>query len=258
MTPRDFSASSFSTPGHATSSLSEETAEPASGSASSVVHYVKSGESLWEIAQKYYNNGDKWSLIAKANPKVVQPNGAVREGVRLVIPKDNSRPTTTTESTQSVEMAGDITTSVASPRETGGSANTIKVESGDTLSDISLKYLGSSARWREIFDANRDKLKNSDDLKVGMTLRLPSGGSNSAAPAASERSSHSSQASSGQTARSGGTSYYAVQSNDTLSSIAKKTLGSPNAWKKIFDANRDQLDSADDLRVGQKLKIPAP
>ena len=32
-----------------------------------VIHVVKSGESLWRIAQLYYGSGAKWPKIAEAN-----------------------------------------------------------------------------------------------------------------------------------------------------------------------------------------------
>ena len=51
-----------------------------------------------------------------------------------------------------------------------------KVRSGDTLSEIALKYLGSqkSSAVRRIFEANRDKLSSPDEVYVGMKLRIPS------------------------------------------------------------------------------------
>jgi nucleoid-associated protein YgaU len=42
-----------------------------------------------------------------------------------------------------------------------------------------------------------------------------------------------------------------------LSGIAKKFYGNANAWKTIFDANRDQLSDPDRIKPGQMLKIPA-
>lgn len=54
-----------------------------------------------------------------------------------------------------------------------------------------------------------------------------------------------------------GEQQYTVQSGDNLSKIAKNLLGDGNAWKKIFDANRDVLDDPDKIRPGQTLKIPA-
>jgi hypothetical protein len=47
------------------------------------------------------------------------------------------------------------------------------VQRGDTLSSIASKYLGSSLRFDEIFEANRDLLRDANDLRTGMELRIP-------------------------------------------------------------------------------------
>jgi len=49
---------------------------------------------------------------------------------------------------------------------------------------------------------------------------------------------------------------HVVQKGDTLSSIAARTLGSPNRFHDIFEANRDQLNDANDLKLGMTLRIP--
>ena len=49
---------------------------------------------------------------------------------------------------------------------------------------------------------------------------------------------------------------YTVQKGDSLSKIAKQHLGDANAWKKIFEANRDVLDDPDKIFPGQTLKLP--
>lgn len=49
---------------------------------------------------------------------------------------------------------------------------------------------------------------------------------------------------------------YTVQSGDTLSKIAKEFYGNANDYNRIFDANRDKLESADKIRPGQELIIP--
>ena len=49
---------------------------------------------------------------------------------------------------------------------------------------------------------------------------------------------------------------YTVQKGDNLSKIAKNLLGDANAWKQIFEANRDVLDNPDKIFPGQTLKIP--
>lgn len=50
---------------------------------------------------------------------------------------------------------------------------------------------------------------------------------------------------------------YTVQKGDSLSKIAKHFYGDGNAWKRIFEANRDVLDDPDKIFPGQALRIPA-
>ena len=50
---------------------------------------------------------------------------------------------------------------------------------------------------------------------------------------------------------------YTVKPGDTLSKIAKEHLGDANAYMKIFNANKDQLQDPDKIKPGQVLKIPA-
>jgi len=50
---------------------------------------------------------------------------------------------------------------------------------------------------------------------------------------------------------------YTVEKGDTLSRIAKQHLGDANAWKQIFEANRDVLDDPDRIQPGQVLKLPS-
>ncbi|HJS58621.1 MAG TPA: LysM peptidoglycan-binding domain-containing protein, partial [Vicinamibacteria bacterium] len=45
-------------------------------------------------------------------------------------------------------------------------------------------------------------------------------------------------------------------SGDSLSKIAKRVYGNANAWKRIFEANKDVLKDPDKIYPGQKLKIP--
>src|SRR4030095_2351807 len=50
---------------------------------------------------------------------------------------------------------------------------------------------------------------------------------------------------------------YKVKPGDTLSKISKEFYGSPNEYMRIYEANRDQLNDPDKIKVGQELKIPA-
>jgi len=50
---------------------------------------------------------------------------------------------------------------------------------------------------------------------------------------------------------------HTVARGDTLSAIAKKHLGNANAWREIFELNRDILKDPDKIQPGQVLKLPA-
>ena len=50
---------------------------------------------------------------------------------------------------------------------------------------------------------------------------------------------------------------YTVVAGDSLSKISKKLYGDANQWKRIFEANREQIKNPDLIHPGQKLKIPA-
>jgi uncharacterized protein YidB (DUF937 family) len=58
-------------------------------------------------------------------------------------------------------------------------------------------------------------------------------------------------------APTGGERTYTVVAGDSLSKIAKRLLGDANAWPRIFDANRDQIENANLIRPGQVLRIPS-
>ena len=49
---------------------------------------------------------------------------------------------------------------------------------------------------------------------------------------------------------------YTVKAGDTLSKIARETLGNSDLYMELFNANRDQLQDPDKIRPGQVLKIP--
>lgn len=59
------------------------------------------------------------------------------------------------------------------PAETEPASRLYQVQQGDTLSDLAQRFLGSSARYAEIFEANRNILRNPNDLQVGMRIRIP-------------------------------------------------------------------------------------
>ena len=54
-----------------------------------------------------------------------------------------------------------------------GKVRTYVVQAGDTLASISRKFYQSTARWKDILDANQNQLSNPDELKAGQTIIVP-------------------------------------------------------------------------------------
>jgi len=59
------------------------------------------------------------------------------------------------------------------PASTAAAPRRHTIQPGDTLSKIAQQYYGNRAKWRDIYAANRDVMKNEGDLKAGMVLKLP-------------------------------------------------------------------------------------
>ena len=49
---------------------------------------------------------------------------------------------------------------------------------------------------------------------------------------------------------------YEVQPGDTLTRISERMLGTHRRFRELFEANRDILETPDDLRPGMKLRLP--
>ena len=50
---------------------------------------------------------------------------------------------------------------------------TYTVVAGDSLSKIAKKIYGDAGRWKEIWEANKDKVKNPDLIHPGQELKIP-------------------------------------------------------------------------------------
>ena len=52
-------------------------------------------------------------------------------------------------------------------------AKTHVVRAGENLATISLQHYGTRAKWKIIFDANRERLTDANNLRVGTSLTIP-------------------------------------------------------------------------------------
>ena len=66
-----------------------------------------------------------------------------------------------------------LQTAQSSGQAASGSLQTYTVKSGDTLSKIAKQYYGDAGQYMKIFEANKDKLTNPDQIKPGQELKIP-------------------------------------------------------------------------------------
>ena len=63
--------------------------------------------------------------------------------------------------------------SMPQPTPAKASMKTYTVQSGDTLSEIAKRELGSANKYMEIFNANRDLLNDPNKIQPGQVLKIP-------------------------------------------------------------------------------------
>lgn len=161
------------------------------------------------------------------------------------------------------------------------------VQAGDSLYKIASKQMGDGRLAGKLAEYNKAVLKGGDRLSVGMQLKIPAaeGAAGKGKPAgpggvgpggvgpAPKPAGSREVAGSGTGGTKPGlktsplnegegrivktaatTRTYTVKAKDTLGHIASATLGSAGRWREIADLNGI---SAEDLRVGMVLKLPA-
>jgi len=128
------------------------------------------------------------------------------------------------------------------------------VERGETLSGISRQYYGTVGRWRDILEANEDKLPSPEGLRAGMSLVIPDARE---VESSDEDSNQRETASLSTSADTGGEARtYTVQRGDTLWSIAYEHYGDGARHKALREANKDVIPSDNVLPAGVEIVIP--
>ena len=145
-----------------------------------MVYTLAEGDTWSTLAQRFYQDGRYTRNLIQANDglQVLVP------GKEILVPiHDFMQPAAGLQSAPgAAEFAlapadASATKPVDAPvTSVAGKGGEYVVRAGDTLSEISLSVFGTASRWKELLDANKDKLSSPEGLQVGMKLKIPPGG----------------------------------------------------------------------------------
>lgn len=120
-----------------------------------VLYTVRDGETLYRLAERLLGDPNRWRELRDLNRDTVSAEGSIRAGQRLRVPAS----------------AGIAAAAQAAASER--SARTYVVKQNDTLGEIAAAQLGTVRRMGEIVALNRGQIDDADDIRAGMTLKLP-------------------------------------------------------------------------------------
>lgn len=129
-------------------------------------HTIEAGETLSKIAARFLGDANRWREIAAINTDRLPDPNTVGKGVLIRIPlRAGTSPTNAAQRP--------VNTPVPPPAQRAAPTRKHVVAKNENLSEIAQKYLGSARKWREIYDANRDVIKDPDNVLAGTELTIP-------------------------------------------------------------------------------------
>lgn len=153
--------------------------ETAASQDSTQTHIITKGETLWSIAENYYQQGSDWKMIANAN-NITDPI-KLEVGQKITIPSISTIPSSSPQATETVTLSPVPVAPTATPtpqitKEAASTTSDISttnytVIKGDTLWKIAVRAYGNGYKWIEIARANH--LHNPNVIHTGNVFVLP-------------------------------------------------------------------------------------
>jgi len=134
-----------------TSEVREEKAETVSQE-KPLIHIVRQGDTLWQLALEYYHDGTKWTKIQEANARILGQSKVLLPGTKLKIPPLEKK-------------------TAAKKERSSDRYVYYTVKKGDRIWDIAKRLYDDPDMWLEILAANPGL--DSTAMPVGKKIRLP-------------------------------------------------------------------------------------
>jgi phage tail protein X len=147
-------SSSATTPAEPAASVPPESGSPSGGSGEES-YTVRTGDTLMKIAYEVYGDIFRWKDIYEANKGVIHDPNSVPSGVSLKIEKP--------ETPVVLEKNGER----------------YLIKQGDTLGKISNVLYGTRSRWKELWENNKQLIRNPNKIFAGFYLYYSPGSGDS-------------------------------------------------------------------------------
>jgi nucleoid-associated protein YgaU len=119
---------------------------------------------------------------------------------------------------------------MASADQGSGGTSSYTVRQGDTLMKIAFENYGDLYKWKDIYQENKDAIKNPNDVPPGTVLKLDKPN----VPVAIERNGDQ----------------YLIKTGDTLGTISNDVYGTKAKWKKIWNNNKQLIKDPNKIYAG--------
>lgn len=116
-----------------------------------------------------------------------------------------------------------------SRKVSGGKEQKYKIKKGDTLMKIAFAKYGDVFRWRDIYEANREVLKDFNRLQIGAVLVI-----HGVEFVVIEKNGEP----------------YLIRRGDTLRSISQKLYGTPTEWRALWKNNKQLIHNPNKIYAG--------
>lgn len=142
-------------------------------------YVIKKDDTLWKIAQKLLGSGYRWKYLYEFNKERIKDPNRLTAGTIIVIPieqgageeklEEEATPLETSEQAQTADKAKEVSNEESAARP----PRQYTIKKKDSLWRIALQELGDGKRWKEIYEFNKDKIKDPNKLRSGQTIYIP-------------------------------------------------------------------------------------
>jgi nucleoid-associated protein YgaU len=123
--------------------------------------------------QPFKPKANELAMNDTTRSKPVGSKGAITK--TMVTPIDDAPTPRKPEASKGVEKKKTDDRKAESSAANASKTKAYTVRNGDTMSKIAARVMGSSARWHELYELNRDVIKDPHAVKPGTVIKVPSG-----------------------------------------------------------------------------------